>query len=145
MYADTMQKQFCGYGAVIGGLDKAKQAASLQDSTVHPRTVFVKGCHFPAFHRLASYTVVEEKHIDLPPEPKPEPLAEMKKDDEPMAEDGEETKEDGLAEEAAAEEEAAPATEEEAAAEEAAAEEAPAAEPDTEMTDAAAENGEAEA
>ena len=140
MYADTMQKQFCGYGAVIGGLDKAKQAASLQDSTVHPRTVFVKGCHFPAFHRLASYTVVEEKHIDLPPEPKPEPLAEMKKDDEPMAEDGEETKEDGLAEEAAAEEEAAPATEEEAAAEE-----APAAEPDTEMTDAAAENGEAQA
>ena len=52
----------------------------------------------------------------------------------------EETKEDGPAEEGAAEEEAAPTTEEEAAAEE-----APAAEPDTEMTDAAAENGEAEA
>ena len=97
------------------------------------------------YRRLASYTVVEEKHIDLPPEPKPEPPAEMKKDDEPMAEDGEETKEDGPAEEAAAEEEAAPATEEEAVAEEAAAEEAPAAEPYTEMTDAAAENGEAEA
>mmetsp|Transcript_89481 Transcript_89481/g.149411 ORF Transcript_89481/g.149411 Transcript_89481/m.149411 type:complete len:144 (-) Transcript_89481:248-679(-) len=116
------------------------------DSLLRSAGVQADRTNTPLFYRrLASYTVVEEKHIDLPPEPKPEPLAEMKKDDEPMAEDGEETKEDGLAEEAAAEEEAAPATEEEAVAEEAAAEEAPAAEPDTEMTDAAAENGEAEA
>ena len=80
------------------------------------------------YRRLASYTVVEEKHIDLPPEPKPEPPAERGNQRGRPAEEG------------AAEEEAAPATEEEAAAEE-----APAAEPDTEMTDAAAENGEAEA